>query len=145
MSRPDAADENAPDIQDEQEYRLNFAGLALEGEVLRRTVNDDVVADIELSDIREISVFISHIRFALMIVLAIFLWGYDVFAGRGDDAAWIRAVKVGSVIWLLMFLFILKSSSGLVILGVLSISSFGIVIFRSRNFMLRYFLSILSS
>ena len=76
----------------------------------------------EFSDIRKISIFISHIRFALLISLSILLifWiilyrPYKTFKGE-------RILLVIMMIWMVVFLFILQSISGLVILTVISLA-----------------------
>ncbi|MCB0819998.1 MAG: O-antigen ligase family protein [Bacteroidetes bacterium] len=74
----------------------------------------------EFSDIRKISIFISHIRFALLISLAILLgfWillykPYRFFKGE-------RFLLLAAMIWMFAFLFILQSISGIVIITVVS-------------------------
>lgn len=65
-----------------------------------------------LLDIRDISIFISHIRFSLLIVLAIFILGFYAWHGKG-------AKRIGYMLlmaWLVVFLGILESITGLAIL-----------------------------
>lgn len=71
---------------------------------------------IEVKDIRDISIFISHIRFGLMVVLAIFIILY--FSLKLRSGRWIKVLLLGLAIWLTFFLFILKSLSGIVVFGV---------------------------
>lgn len=72
-------------------------------------------------NVRYISPFISHIRFALMVNLAVFLLIYMAFH-RGYFKK--TAVKISLVIvaaWFVLFLFILQSVTGIVILSIVSI------------------------
>ncbi|PKP03947.1 MAG: hypothetical protein CVU14_01080 [Bacteroidetes bacterium HGW-Bacteroidetes-9] len=71
-----------------------------------------------VSDPREISIFISHIRFGLTICFSIFILFYflykKVFSGTTANIV----VGIG-IIWLFFFLFLLESVTGLVIAGLL--------------------------
>lgn len=74
-----------------------------------------------ISDPREISIFISHIRFGLLISLAVFILlgflRYNVFPAKFS-----KLLIVTGVVWLLVFLFILKSFTGIsitILVGVL--------------------------
>jgi len=91
----------------------------------------------DIADIREISVYVSHIRFSINICLAIFISWYfilkkDVFETK------IRFILVPAGIWLIIFLFILNSLSGIFVL----LASFLIILiflaFRQKNRIIRY-------
>jgi hypothetical protein len=64
-------------------------------------------------DIRDISIFNSHIRFALMIDLAICFLLYNFFK---SGKLYLYAVKIALVIWLVTFLAIMQSFTGIIIL-----------------------------
>jgi len=73
------------------------------------------VENIELYDKRELSVYISHIRFSLLICLALFFSLYKFYRNK-------KYKKVGYLIlnfWFMSFLFILESFSGIVILSLI--------------------------
>lgn len=73
----------------------------------------------EITDIREISVFISHIRFSLCIDVAIVLLLYWVF--REDNWPIILRVALGVVIlWMLAYLFIAQTLTGIVLLFIVA-------------------------
>ncbi|MFZ4399599.1 MAG: O-antigen ligase family protein [Bacteroidales bacterium] len=69
-------------------------------------------------DIRQISVFISHIRFSLNICLAICILFYFIYKDLVLNffQKWILSILL---IWLICFLFVLQSFTGIVILGFL--------------------------
>ncbi len=71
--------------------------------------------DFNYLDIREISLFISHIRFSLMIVLSIFALGYLFYYSTSHIKPWIKILELFVIIWLLVFLFILKSITGIMV------------------------------
>jgi hypothetical protein len=66
----------------------------------------------ELIDIRNISIFISHIRFSLLIVLSVFVLGFYAWHLR----SWKRLMCLALMVWLTIFLIILESITGLMIM-----------------------------
>jgi hypothetical protein len=68
----------------------------------------------EITDSRTISLFISHIRFSLLIDMAIFILAYLVFK-KSDIPRWPKAVMAVIAVWLLVFLFISAFMTGLLI------------------------------
>lgn len=68
-----------------------------------------------LADIREISVFISHIRFALLVNMAIFSLLYLLIRGLFQWNRFIRNTLWVSLAWLILFLFILQSLTGIIV------------------------------
>jgi hypothetical protein len=65
-----------------------------------------------VTDIRDISVFISHIRLALMINIAIFSLFWLLFQPYISKG---RIILILILIWLVLFLFMLKSLTGIII------------------------------
>jgi len=71
---------------------------------------------IEVNDIREISPFISHIRFALLVNMAIFSLLYYIFFNTRNKSYLMRKVIfVLATLWLIIFLFLLQSFTGILI------------------------------
>lgn len=66
--------------------------------------------------VRYISPYISHIRFALMINLSIFLLGYLAFQRGYFNSILVKTALIFVAIWLVVFLFILQSLMGIVVL-----------------------------
>ena len=87
----------------------------------------------DYEDVREISHFISHIRFCLNIVFSMALVGYYIFKkritkGNGVPAFQVRYAVDQFLMWFLMFwftyvIFIFESLSGYVILGAVALVS----------------------
>jgi hypothetical protein len=76
--------------------------------------------DGSLSDIRQISLFISHIRFSLLIVFSVLLISW-MFTQKNSWLAPVeKIIAVCMAVWLLVFLFILQSLTGLIILVLVS-------------------------
>ena len=70
----------------------------------------------EFSDIRQISLFISHIRFALLIDLSILI-GLWILKSKSIQTKSIERGLIGiAIAWMLVFLFILQSLTGIAIL-----------------------------
>ena len=74
----------------------------------------------DIGDIREISPFISHIRMSLNICLAIFFSGYFVFSKKAKNPI-IKSGLLLSMIWLIVFLVISESGTGIYVMIVASV------------------------
>jgi hypothetical protein len=74
----------------------------------------------DIGDIREISPFISHIRLSLNICLAIFFSGYFVFT-QNEINATKRLLFLLSMIWMILFLVISESGTGIYVLILASV------------------------
>ena len=83
-------------------------------------------------DIREISAFISHIRLSLLICLSIFILLF--FIASSDDFTRLRKLFFLLImLWLIVFLFILESFTGLSILLITAFLLSIIEVFRTKN------------
>ena len=74
------------------------------------------VIHVDLTDYRNASLFIGHIRFALMIVLALLFSAYLLFRPREGEPWYLRLLYLLALAWLPLFLIILKSLSGIIII-----------------------------
>ncbi len=90
-----------------------------------------VLATRDIGDPRELSVFISHIRFSLQICLAILALLIIVWK-KIYDRTWVNFSLLLLAAWLIYFLFILKSMTGIVILGLVTISLVFIWLFKQK-------------
>ncbi|MGC9341653.1 MAG: hypothetical protein ACP5E3_03045, partial [Bacteroidales bacterium] len=79
------------------------------------------IIDYEYYDFREISIFISHIRLALMVNLSIFILIYYIFHSESEKKfkLWMSFLSFITILWFIFFLVLLKSLTGLIILGIL--------------------------
>ena len=86
-------------------------------------------------DVRNVSVFISHIRFALLICVSLFISGYYFYRSSKSIS---KVVWVAIALWLITFLILTESMTGLVAFSftVLIISIYSI--FKSKNKLLKY-------
>ena len=75
----------------------------------------------EYYDFREISIFISHIRLALMVNLSVFILLYYIFHPKVENrfGTMLSITGILAIAWLIFFLVLLKSLTGLIILGIL--------------------------
>lgn len=86
------------------------------GAVLSATfISFGVLLTKDISDIREISPFISHIRLSLNVCIAIFFSGYFAFF-KFKNKIKLQFSFYLSIFWLLIFLFIIESVTGVFIL-----------------------------
>ena len=75
----------------------------------------------DYEDVRDISRFISHIRFCLNIVFCIAVIGYCLFARKSPW--WSKVVQVLLLLWFVYQIFILESLSGYVVLAAVVVVS----------------------
>lgn len=97
----------------------------------------------EYHDVREISLFVSHIRLSLLINIAIFILLYFIF---GTDFPFSRKIKIVffiALLWLTVFLFLLQAITGIVALMVTGFILFWIFIRKVRHLVLRWFLVVM--
>ncbi len=74
-----------------------------------------------IDSFRDISIYISHIRFSLMIVFAIFVLYYFIFKNFGKLVFWEKIIYAVLIIWLIVFLYLLQSLSGIFIFIIITI------------------------
>lgn len=85
-----------------------------------------------IQDPREMSLFISHIRFALLINIGIFALGWYLF--KRDEKGIIEKIFVsGAIVWLSIFLIILRSATGWVVFLLVLFAVTIYVVFLIRN------------
>jgi len=89
-----------------------------------------------ITDTRNISIFISHIRFSLLIVYAIFIFLYFAIREKEFKLSW-RAVLLLLAAWLIVYLFLSASMTGLVILPATLLIYAIIRFFRSSGKLLK--------
>lgn len=90
----------------------------------------------DFADIRDISVFISHIRLGLMIALAIFA-GVYLFLQKQYANNLIRSLILIASGWLLVFLLIMQSVTGLGVLVITALVTLIVFIFKQKRYHLR--------
>lgn len=88
----------------------------------------------KVSHVRDISLFESHIRFALMIVLSIIYLFYSVIHPLFKIS---RFIYLLLTLWLLGFLIFLQSFTGLLILGIIAFVRICIFLFSKRSALLK--------
>ncbi|GAP45221.1 O-Antigen ligase [Lentimicrobium saccharophilum] len=89
-----------------------------------------------VSDPRDLSIFISHIRFSLTICFAIFILIYFLIHKKYNHKL-SRFIIAAGILWFLLFLFILESITGIFITGLLTLIFLGYYIFTVRGQLLR--------
>ena len=100
------------------------------------------IIDVPFKDIRGISIFISHIRFSLLINVSIFSLIYMIFDREYSPKKWEPVLYTAVMIWLVLFLFILQAVTGILIFLVVSFIIFWIYLFRVWSIVLRWTLAV---
>ncbi|MBL7929137.1 MAG: O-antigen ligase family protein [Bacteroidia bacterium] len=88
----------------------------------------------EITDIRQISIFISHIRLSLCVVFSCFLLLWFIRSHHQKKNYAFVIADAMLALWFIAFLFILESMTGMLILFSCMILVFAIQIFKYRNF-----------
>ncbi|HNW97045.1 MAG TPA: O-antigen ligase family protein [Bacteroidales bacterium] len=89
----------------------------------------------QFSDIRDICVFVSHIRLSLLICFSVFSLLYFIF--KTNHKRYIKILFALLVIWFVIFLIILESFTGLIILFICFLILLIIQVFRERRTFLK--------
>lgn len=100
-----------------------FIGAVIFGTIVSTLILTDVIHR-QVLDVRTISIFISHIRFSLLICVAIFICGYFIYDGL---KAYGKLLWASILIWLIVFLILLESITGL---SILIFSSFILIVYK---------------
>ncbi len=93
-------------------------------------------ASVEVRDIRDISVFISHIRLSLIICMCLVI---IVYLLRREKKTFARTGLLLLAAWFIVFLFILQSLTGICILLLFSIAAILVSAWKSKQLFLRVF------
>ncbi len=101
------------------------------------------LVDYEINDIRDISIFIDHIRFSLMINISIFSLVYILFDQGKKMRPVIKTGIILAVAWMIIFLFLLRSYSGILIFFITGSLLFLVRMNRIEHLVLRWFLFVL--
>lgn len=88
----------------------------------------------EIVDTRNISIFIDHIRFGLLVCMAIFISGYYCYRSQSVSARLVWAV---AIIWFIVFLVRMESLTGLAVLGLTFFILTAYKLFVSANKLIR--------
>jgi len=96
-----------------------------------------------ITNVREISIFISHIRYSLLINLGIFVSLFFVFSNYYSTTAKEKIIFSFVAFWFVVFLFILKAFTGIIIFFLLSFIWLIVFTLRMKNGRLKYLLFLL--
>ena len=92
----------------------------------------------EVEGYRDLSLFMSHIRFSLMIVLTLLIIVYFLFIRRNSISRPERIFYMMGLIWFPIFLVLLKSLSGIVIAGFLAFFLLARAVVEIRDVAIRF-------
>ena len=100
------------------------------------------IVEIPFKDMREISLFVSHIRFSLLINVAIFSLAYMIFDREYSSRKWEPPLYTGIMVWFIIFLLILQAITGILIFLVVSFVIFWIYLHKVWSPVIRWTLAV---
>ncbi|MFC2104678.1 O-antigen ligase family protein [Bacteroidota bacterium] len=100
------------------------------------------VIDYTIQSIRNISPFMSHIRLSLLINIGIFSLGYVLFSRRFENKNLEFIIYSIFIVWLTIFLFLLKSFTGLGVFVITFFLVLGFVSFKIKDVVPKLFLQL---
>jgi hypothetical protein len=86
-----------------------------------------------VNDIRDISIFISHIRFSLLICLALFTLLYALYEYKSSLTLLMKSTLVLLCLWFVLFLFILESVTGILLFFIIGWLLLGFLAFKQNK------------
>lgn len=116
--------------------------LALVASTLISTLILVEVIDYPVLDLRDISAFMSHIRLSLLINIGIFTLGYILFSGSFKNNRIETILYSAFIVWFIVFLFLLKSFTGIVIFLVMFFLVLAFASFKIKELIPRLFLQV---
>jgi len=100
------------------------------------------LVDYPFTDIREISIFVNHIRFAILIDIAVFTLAYLLLSREFNDPPWRRVLYAILFLWLIVFLVLLQSITGIMIFLGVGFILFWIYLRRINSLLMRWTLAV---
>lgn len=100
------------------------------------------IIDYPVQNIRDISAFMSHIRLSLLINIAIFLLGYLLFSNSFKNKKFTIIIITVFIIWLIIFLYLLKSYTGIIIFFIVLFLVLSFISFRIKDIVPKLFLQV---
>jgi len=94
--------------------------------------------NVEVEGYRDLSLFMSHIRFSLMVVLSILIVVWYLFLDQSPITRFERLWYLVGLVWFPIFLVLLKSLSGIVILGFLAFFLLVRAVLEIRDMAIRF-------
>ncbi|MDD5569558.1 MAG: O-antigen ligase family protein [Bacteroidales bacterium] len=94
----------------------------------------------EITDIRQISIYTSHIRLSLMICISVFSLFYFIISSFKSLGFWLTALQIIFVLWFVSFLILLESVTGLAIIIIVSLFLAAYFIWKAKRVIYRIIL-----
>jgi hypothetical protein len=97
----------------------------------------------QINDVREISLFVDHIRFSLLINISIFSLLYIIISGEFRLKKWEYLAYVLIAAWLVLFLIMLQALTGLFVFLITGFLLFWIYIRYIKHLIIKWFLAVM--
>lgn len=118
-----------------------FTCAVLAGTIISASVLFNIVP-YQFSDVREISLFVDHIRFSLLINIAIFSLLYIILSGEFKLMKWEYIAYTLVSAWLILFLVMLQALTGLFVFVITGFLLFWIYIRNIKHIIIRWFFAV---
>jgi hypothetical protein len=118
-----------------------FTCAVLAGTIISASVLFNIVP-YQFSDVREISLFVDHIRFSLLINIAIFSLLYIILSGEFKLMKWEYIAYSLVSAWLILFLVMLQALTGLFVFVITGFLLFWIYVRNIKHIIIRWFLAV---
>ena len=87
----------------------------------------------EITNIRDISIFISHIRLVLICCIAIFAAVWLITHNKSVKSDLYSVVLIAVILWLTFFVFFIQGLTGMIVIATASVAAMGLLILHSRQ------------
>lgn len=95
------------------------------------------VGNYEIHSARDISIFISHIRLALICCVAVFIAVWLIWEHRNTKPFWYFAILASSSVWLIFFIFLIQGLTAISVILIALVASAIVLMITSRNIIVR--------
>jgi hypothetical protein len=119
-----------------------FTYAVLAGSLISASVLFNIVP-YQFTDVREISLFVDHIRFSLLINIAIYSLLYIIISGEFRLMKWEYFAYSITTVWLILFLIMLQALTGLLVLLITGFLLFWIYLRNIKHMVLKWFLAVM--
>jgi hypothetical protein len=97
----------------------------------------------QITDVRDISIFVDHIRFSLLINIAIYSLIYIVLSGEFKLKRWEYFIYSAVAVWLILFLIMLQALTGIFVFAITGFILFWIYIRYIKNLIIKWSLAVM--
>lgn len=95
----------------------------------------------KITDIRDISIYISHIRLSLLVCISFFILIYNIIYCQ--TRFWTKLLSIALCLWFLFFLNLIESATGFILTGIVSLFLLVVTILKTKSIWQKIAISLL--